>query len=185
MNDQVNSDDIEEHLSEDMPLTQASQKLRLDQHTLASMATDSVLVLPSNGALQDTNQDALFFQGESKELLITLQQAQIAAKFYDDGRPKRSVDFRSADIILPPLLFVGQKILEGGLVALGGWIVNKWLKEPRPKTKPPTLKVQYLLLKDGVVKWVTITGPAKKVADALRGLNAKHDGSDPPRKRIG
>lgn len=186
MDELTSQSEVEEHSRGNVTLAEASEKFGIKPEAISSLNTETVVILPSNGAIANDSK-SLYFHEEAKEIVFVLRDAKIQAQLYDDGRPKKSIDLRSADIVLPPLLFVGKKVLEGGLTALGAWIVNKWLKDSATKkTKAPTIKVQYVLFENGVLsKWVSLTGPASKVVDIIRGLNAKNDGSDPPRKRIG
>lgn len=172
----------EEIISERLPISVLADKMRLKADSLTSLQEGTVLVLPSNTAVHAKLDEAIFFREDAKEVLFTLKNANIPAKFYDDSRPKKSLDLRSADIVLPTILFVGSEVLKGALAAVGAWIAAKWLRENQHKAK--TIKVEYVLLENGIVKkWARIEGPAIKVANLLRGHNEPNDGQNTSRKR--
>ena len=173
----------EELISGEIPVSELASKLQLKADKLSLLTTDSALVLPDNTSMDGPAGEAVFFHEDAKELMFVLKNAGIPAQLYDDGRSKKSIQWRSATVVLPTLLFAGKAICAGGLGALGTWITNKWLKAQQQEQ--PTIKARWILFENGMIKeWVSVEGPAKKIVEVLRKRNG-NDGPNPPRKRIG
>src|SRR5436189_2846118 len=101
---------IHENISEDMLAADGGISLetliRSKGLAISSLALDNqdVLILPGDGAV--TTSQANVFSEYSKEVRALFNDVGIDAKLYDDGRDKRQLILKSAEIVLPILLFI-------------------------------------------------------------------------------
>lgn len=148
---------------------QAAEVLKLKSESLAHAELDA-RILPNEIPFSNLPGQEVLFHPHSKELLILLRETGLRASFYEDGRKKKELLLRSADVYLPTLQFFGEAALAIGLNMLASWIYDTWVKDAPASTPPPRIKAEYLHIEDGerVVRWKKIEGSAKEVADLLK-----------------
>lgn len=148
---------------------QAAEILKLKSESLAHAELDA-RVLPNEIPFSNLPGQEVLFHPHSKELLVLLRETGLRASFYEDGRKKKELLLRSADVYLPTLQFFGEAALAIGLNMLASWIYDTWIKDAPASTPPPRIKAEYLHIEDGerVVRWKKIEGSAKEVADLLK-----------------
>ncbi len=138
-----------------------------------------VIVLPSNSMLLDMSKENNLFPRASKDVLKLLRGSGLAAHLYDDGKDKREIICDSADVILPTLLFLGDKAIAVALSVLAGWIYDRWVR--RRLQQQPSLRVEYaeVASNDTIVRWRRVEGPASEVQRLLSEEAQLHEESDP------
>ncbi len=148
--------------------------------SLASFATETgldplalqieadALVLPENRFFRENFGGYNLLPALTKEMLVTLQDGGIRAKLYSDGRPRRELVLKSADIILPILMFLGSAVLNVALNLLSSWIYDHWGKSAVDK-EPNIIRAEYAIItKQGIIeRWRQVQGPAAEVARLL------------------
>ena len=122
------------------------------------------LVLPAT-----TSKKHLVFAAYSKEIADTLSSRGLPACLYDDGRERRDLIRKSADIILPVLAVVGEAALAISCSVIGAWIYDRYLRGA--SKEQPTIQVEILSvdLAAGAITKHRIKGPAGDVQWLLEG----------------
>jgi len=125
------------------------------------------LVLPQNRFFHETSGDYNLLPASTKEVLVALQDG-VQVELYSDGRRRRELILKSADIILPILLFLGTAALNVGLNLLSDWIYDRWTK-PEANQEPPTIRAEYAsVTQQGMIaRWRRVRGPAPEIARLL------------------
>ncbi len=124
-----------------------------------------VLVLPSR-ALPDSGDNTLVFAPGAKEASGVLREGGIDTVLYHDGRERRELVLRSADVVLPMLLFADPLVRNLALSILANWIYDRWLR--RNVLHPQSVKFEYAELgPDGSVSVRRIEGPTEDVCKVL------------------
>jgi hypothetical protein len=138
------------------------------------------LVLPAAA-----NEKHLAFAAYSKEIADTLSSQGLPTCLYDDGRERRDLIRKSADVILPVLAVVGEVALTISCGVIGAWIYDRFLREA--SEEQPTLQVEILSvdLAAGAITKHRIKGPAGDVQRLLeRGLTSDTAESDSDRTQL-
>jgi hypothetical protein len=122
------------------------------------------LVLPAVA-----NDKHLVFAAYSKEIAERLSSSGLPARLYDDGRERRDLIRKSADVILPVLAVVGKTALEISCGVIGAWIYDRFLRGA--SKEQPTIQVEILSvdLAAGAITKHRIKGPAGDVQRLLDG----------------
>jgi hypothetical protein len=130
------------------------------------IVSSQALILPSNGALTNASAVTNTFPSHSKEILLALRAACLEVDYYADGKQKRELILKDADIVLPALLFVGSAIASIGLNVLSNWIYDRWLK---PRGEPASIKVEYAIAERNgeLLRWRRVEGPVAEVRRLL------------------
>jgi len=135
------------------------------------------LVLPSR-ALPDSGENTLVFAPGAKEASEVLRAGGIDTMLYHDGRERRELVLRSADVVLPMLLFADPLVTSLALSILANWIYDRWLR--RNVLQPSSVKFEYAELgPDGSVSVRRIEGPTEDVCKVLSRM-ARQPSSEAP-----
>lgn len=137
------------------------------------------LVLPATA-----NEKHLAFAAYSKEIADTLSSRGLPACLYDDGRERRDLIRKSADVILPVLAVFGEAALAISCGVIGAWIYDRFLRGA--SKEQPTIQVEILSvdLAAGAITKHRIKGPADDVHQLLEGgLTSDTAGSDSDRAK--
>jgi hypothetical protein len=172
-------------------LTEFAKRINLNPDALG-LAEREVIVLPNDGVLTEAAADFHLFAPFSKEILVVLQEKGMNAFLYQDNKERRELILKSAEVVLPILMFVGNSAVSLGLGILASWIYDKWLKDR--ESPPPSIKFEYAeVSEDGLIaRWRRIEGTADDVqrllaeeSNALSSLSAGSDDrhGDPEIKR--
>lgn len=137
------------------------------------------LLQPDTGALvlpAVANENHLAFAAYSKEIADTLSSQGLPACLYDDGRERRDLIRKSADVILPVLAVVGEAALAISCSVIGAWIYDRFLRGA--SKEQPTIQVEILSVDvaAGAITKHRIKGPAGDVQRLLAGGLASHSG---------
>jgi len=130
------------------------------------------LLQPDIGALvlpATTSKKHLVFAAYSKEIADTLSSRGLPACLYDDGRERRDLIQKSADVILPVLAVVGAPALNITCGIIGAWIYDKFLRRATKEQSTIQVEIMSLNAVDGTVTKHRITGPAGDVRRLLEG----------------
>lgn len=127
-----------------------------------------VLVLPLNRFFGESPNSHNLLPGMTKDVLMTLQEGGVQAQLYSDGKPERELILKSADIILPILMFLSSNALNVGLNLLSSWIYDRLAKRAAYQ-ESPTIRVEYVSIGQGgtIAGWRRVQGPASEVASLL------------------
>jgi hypothetical protein len=130
------------------------------------------LLQPDTGALvlpAAANEKHLAFAAYSREIADTLSSRGLPACLYDDGRERRDLIRKSADVILPVLAVVGEAALAISCGVIGAWIYDRFLRGA--SKEQPTIQVEILSvdLAAGAITKHRIKGPAGDVQRLLEG----------------
>lgn len=122
-----------------------------------------VLILPRNSSLVDYPSEINLFPAGTKELKYAFINAGLDASMYSDDREKRDLLLKTADIVLPVLLFVGGAAVTVGLNILSNWIYDRFVRAR--DIDEPQIKVEYVEIDENknIVKWRRIEAPASKL----------------------
>lgn len=150
----------------DRSLASLAKKFRVNSASV-SLKDGEVLILPSNDRITRKQLAFNAFAQTTKELMVVLRRAGIESRLYDDGREKRELILRYADIILPVLVFVGKAAAGAALGLLARWIYDRLIKSDQKFI--PNVKAEYIQIeKDGtIVRWRKIEGPATEVCQLV------------------
>jgi len=142
-----------------------ADELNLERERLLQLEPGA-LVLPAVA-----NDKHLVFAAYSKEIAERLSSSGLPARLYEDGREKRDLIRKSADVILPVLAVLGDAAVAISCGVIAAWIFDKFLR--RGENEQPTIQVEILHV-DPVTGAVTrhrIEGSAGEVRRLLnRGL---------------
>ena len=171
----VCSDVFMEHLNQppvswtDIPsdgsLKSFAERNQLDPTRL--VVGKGLLVLPRNTELPTKTTDIDVFPTTSKELLAYFTDHGLEAGLYGQGNVRRELVRKSADVLLPLLIFAGHVTATVGLSLLSSWIYDRFVRKDQPL---PSIKVEYAELEaDGrVARWRRAEGPADQVCRLLQ-----------------
>lgn len=136
-----------------------SQSLRLTE--------PGVAILPNNAILAEVSRDENLFTHTTKDVLVAMQDGGVQAHLYDDGREKRELILKSADVILPILFFLGGAVASVCLSILANWIYDRWIKIDAKQ--PPSIRAEYAEIdrNGAVIRWRRIEGPVSDVQRLL------------------
>ena len=100
-------------------------------------------------------------------LLTAFIDSGLEAALYGQGNIRRELVRKSADVLLPVLLFAGSAAVSVGLNIVASWIYDRWVKKDGPL---PAIRAEYAELEaDGrVVRWRRVEGPADQVCRLLQ-----------------
>jgi len=154
-----------EEIPNDGSLNSFAQLNQLDPEQLAS--TEGLLLLPRNPELPTRTTGIEVFPSVTKELNTAFQDAGIESALYGEESTRRELVRKSADILLPILLFFSDPAAQLGLNILANWIYDRWVKSDTPT---PSIKAEYAeVTSDGVVaRWRRVEGPADQVCKLLQ-----------------
>ena len=139
----------------------------LDLRSESLQFEDGVLILPQNKILHESSDNQNLFPGTTKDVMMTLKEGGVPVHLYEDGRSRRELVLKSADIILPIVMFLSDPAVAIGLNLISNWIYDRWIMT---KTKnPPSMRVEYVEIKDkkSVLRWRRVEGPAEDVRNLL------------------
>jgi len=148
-------------LPHDGSLADFAQRNHLDRDKLTP---HGVLILPYNTMLS-SERGVDVFPAMTKEVLATLNDNGVTAELYD-ARARQTLVRKSADILLPILLFAGNAVVSVGLNLLASWIYERYATH----RVPGKLRVEYAELGETgrVVRWRRVEGLADQVCALLR-----------------
>jgi hypothetical protein len=142
-----------------------ARELRIGPEPLGQASLGSVLMIPTHKSLYEHPPQYNLFPFHTKPLMHLLRGHRISASIYDDGKEKRELVLRSADIVLPILMFVGGAAVSVSLGILSNWIYACLAN----RRKDPTVQVEYAILDlTGITRWRKLEGPATAVAKLLK-----------------
>lgn len=135
--------------------------------SLLATGEPGIFVLPSNRRLTQPRTEWNVFEQPTKRLLTALREAGLSPQLYDDGKEKRELMFRAADVTLPVVVFIGGAALDVALGVLAAWIYDQWIK-PDP-TALPSIRAEYAEIgpRGDVVRWRRVEGRADEVRRLL------------------
>jgi hypothetical protein len=93
------------NITNDSSLTSFAKRNQLDPRKLV---LEKGLLLPRNAELQPGTINIDVFPSTTKELLATFNERGLEAELYGQGDIRRELIRKSADILLPVLLFAGS-----------------------------------------------------------------------------
>ena|GEM_PF-5475626 len=111
----------------------------------------------------------MVFQAFSKEIERALTAKGLRATLYNDARQRKDLIQKSADVILPVVLYVGSLAVAFGVNVLSSWVYDRFLKDsPSARNQ---LRVEYaeLDMATGKVKRHVVEGSAPEVHAFLCG----------------
>jgi hypothetical protein len=127
--------------------------------------TPSVILLPpdSHATLSET----LVLSEWTKEVRVVFNEAGLEARVCDNGKQRKQLILKSADLVLPTLLFFESSAVTVGLNVLSSWLYDNW-KQKKSKMKP-SVRVEYLEVDEQqkIKRWCKIEGPADLVSQVL------------------
>lgn len=138
-----------------------------DLHTCSlQFSRDNAIVLPNTKKSVADSEGSILFAQTAKEVLQILTEGGLRASLYDDGREKREIVRKSAEVVLPVLLFIGNAAASIGMSVLASWIYDRFRKN---ETTKPVIKVEYLEIDEekGINRWRKIEGSADEVRKLL------------------
>jgi hypothetical protein len=140
-------------------------ELRITSDQLMKFEAGGVMLIPVHKNLYEHPPQYNLFPPDTKLLMHLLKANHISASLYDDGKEKRELVLRSADVILPILKFAGTTAISVSLGVLSNWIYA-YLANRR---KEPTVKIEYAIQElNGITRWRRLEGPATTVARLLK-----------------
>lgn len=137
----------------------SSQSLRLTE--------PGVVLLPNNAILVEVSRNENLFTPTTKDILVAMQDGGVQARLYDDGRKRRELILKSADVTLPILFFLGGLAASVPLGILASWIYDRWIKTDAKR--PPSISAEYakIDLNGAVIRWRRIEGSVTDVQRLL------------------
>ena len=152
-------------LPNDGSLAAFAERARLDPEKL--ITGRDVLILPTNTIVESVGMTVDVFPNTTKDILVSLAENGLQVELYGDAERHRTLVRKSADVILPVLLFAGNAVVSIGLNILSNWLYERHSKA---KTISPSIRVEYAELGTGgtVTQWRRVEGPADQVCNLLR-----------------
>jgi len=149
-----------------------AEATNLNLDSLRTHKTSTVL-LPLNTVLAKES-EANLFSPLTKEVLFALREGGHDSILYEDARERRELVLRSADILVPIILFVEQSVIAVELGILANLLYDRYVRDkedPPPQRVQPSVRVEYAQIdmkNETVLKWRRIEGPAREVARLVR-----------------
>lgn len=127
----------------------------------------SAVIVPNNKRLPNQTRDCNIFPQPTPEVLAALREGGLDVSLYDDGKEKRELVLKDANIILPTLVFFGSAAVSIGCSILSNLIYDRWIK-PNPK-RAPLVRAEYVEIDDNgtVLRWRRAEGNAEEVRQLL------------------
>jgi len=165
------------HTAQSQRIEDLANELNIEVSVLFSEEKHAV-VLPALGRKSD-----LVYAPFSKEIAKALSSEGVCTCLYEDEREKHDLIRKSADIILPVILFLGNVAVTVGVTVIANWIYDRFLRG-RKSTEPAIrIEIAEVDTETGIVSRHTIEGLASEVRGLLeKGLerspgNAVSEGS--------
>lgn len=133
---------------------------------------DKIVLLPLNHFLNPKIREGNLYPSSTKALKIYFLQNNLLAELLNDSKPKEALVLKSADIILPILLFVGSNTLNVGLGLLTSWLYDRFAKYKKI-INTPVVELEFAHFdEDNKIKnWHKIKGNVNDVCEVLNKLN--------------
>jgi hypothetical protein len=132
-----------------------------------SLVEGEVTILPNNTLLPHYEKPINLYASSIKNVVAYMKDNGIFVHIYSDEKIKRELVLKSADIVLPLLLFVGNSIVTIGLSLLSRYIYDRLVKKSSGEN--PVIKVEYAQLDENgrICRWRKIEGPANEIQRLL------------------
>ena len=142
-------------------LTEAAVSFGIDPGLVGQRV--GAVIVPNNKRLPSQTRECNIFPQSTPEVLAALREGGLEVSIYDDGREKRELVLKSADVILPTLIFFGKIAVTIGCAIMSKLIYERWIKAN--ENESPSLKAEYLEVDDNraVVRWRRVEGSAEEV----------------------
>lgn len=131
------------------------------------MTSPGVLLLPNNQFLGDESRNKNLFAHTTKEILFKFKENGLEAGLYNDDKEKCELVLKSADIILPILLFLGTAPASVGLSILANWIYDRWIKSGGKQRTSISVEYAEISPERKIIRWKRIVGPVDEVKRLL------------------
>lgn len=142
------------------------------------------LIIPNNKRLPNRRRACNVFPGPTPGVLAALRDGGLEVSLYDDGREKRELVLKSADVILPTLVFFGKAAVTVGCALLSKLIYDKWIKPCLKEQR--RIRAEYLEVDDkrALVRWRRAEGSAEQVCQLFAQDAREHDSSAPEGQNV-
>jgi hypothetical protein len=154
-----------EEIPNDGTLAAVAEKLGITAENLPT--GEGAVVLPRNRFFAEPETSVNLYPSGTKELAHALTSGGINTRIYKDERDSKDLLLKSADILLPILMFIGTSAASVGLNILSSWIYDRF--KAKEASKELTIKVEYIQADASgrIQRWRKVEGPASAVVELL------------------
>jgi hypothetical protein len=147
-----------EEIPNDGTLAAVAEKLGITAENLPT--EEGAVVLPRNRFFAEPETSVNLYPSGTKELAHALTSGGINTRIYKDERDSKDLLLKSADILLPILMFIGTSAASVGLNILSSWIYDRF--KAKEASKELTIKVEYIQADASgrIQRWRKVEGPA-------------------------
>lgn len=156
---------------ESISISDLAKRCNVASIELPDTANPTALILPTDPFQDTRSKERLLFARYAKEICAELSENGVPTTLYTDDRNAMQVIRRSADIVLPIILFIGS--LPMGI--LGRWTYDRLIKNEDDDTTIIELPLARVEKDSDDVNLITITGNGSEVIRILRELGASID----------